>query len=142
MYFDFLDDSMVRSSLTPTTSPTFEAVVWMEDFFKTYGDAVPNADEIRLPIMTKKDVFDKYEHHFKSIVPPLPTVDYSRFINLWNAQFPNARKRPWCEIPGKCDTCYRIDKLRKTADDSITLKKLQDAHLMHRGGMFMKQRKA
>ena len=132
---------MTRSSLMPMSSPTLDALLWMENFFKTYGDAIPNADEIRLPVMCKKDVFDKYAHECSTVSPPLPAVDYSRFINLWNAQFPNCRRRPWCEIPGKCDTCYRIDKLRKTADDAIVLKKLQEAHLMHRGGMFMLQRK-
>lgn len=141
MYIFNADKEMLRASISPAKSPESEAIVWMEGFFDTYGDVVPNADETIIPVMAKKDVWNKYMEEFNGYRPPLPTVGYSRFINLWNALFPNVRKRPWCSIPGKCDTCWRIDKARKSAEDSYVLKALQAAHLLHRGGMFMLQRK-
>jgi hypothetical protein len=58
-----------------------------------------------------------------------------------NTLFPTCIKRPWVDIPGKCDTCYEIDRLRKSSEDSAVQLKCKEAHIMHRNGMFMLERK-
>ena len=90
--------------------------------------------------MQKQDVFKRYKNTMISSVPPRPHVKYSRFISLWNTVFPKCRRRPWCNVPGKCDICYEIDRMRREADDKIVLAKLQEAHHLHRAGMLMLER--
>ena len=40
----------------------------------------------------------------------------SKFYEMWANLFPKCKRSPWCDIPGKCDTCYEIDKLRRTEE--------------------------
>lgn len=72
--------------------------------------------------------------------PPRQTVSNNRFNKLWEVLFPKCRSRPWCDIPGKCNLCYEIDRQRHTEEDSIVQDMLKKAHLLHRGGMFMLER--
>lgn len=41
---------------------------------------------------------------------------------------------------GKCDTCYEIDKMRRTSNCAETQKQLKVAHHLHRGGLFNLER--
>lgn len=56
---------MVRAAMTPTSDVQSDCVIWLESYFKNYGDFAPNKNEVRLLIMQKQDVFDKYVHDFK-----------------------------------------------------------------------------
>ena len=131
---------MVRSAFCPLAESQQFAVNWMENYFDTYGDKAPNRDEIHLLIMQKADVYKLYAHEFQNSSPPRKVISYSRFLGLWNALFPKCINRPWCDIPGKCDICYEIDKQRRTSEDAVVQEKLREAHHIHRGGMIMLER--
>ena len=132
----------MKSSLVPLAERQQYAVLWMEDYFDKYGDQSPNSEETQLCIMHKSDVYKKYFHEMSNANPPREHVDYSLFNSLWNTIHPKSRSRPWCDIPGKCDTCFEIDSARRKSDDSIVQEMLQQAHHLHRGGLFMQERSA
>jgi hypothetical protein len=47
--------------MTPTSDVVqSDCVICLESYFKNYGDFAPNKNEVRLLIMQKQDVFDKY----------------------------------------------------------------------------------
>ena len=113
-------------------------VIWLERYFATYGDIAPNKDEIKLAICRKKEIFDVYVKDMET--GRRSTVEQHTFYEIWNALFPRAVSRPWCDIPGKCNTCYEIDRMRRESTDPNVQERLKEAHLMHRGGLFMLER--
>ena len=129
---------MVRAAQTPANDTDEQAVLWMESYCYRYGDFSPNSDEVKFSVMMKKDVYSKYESDMRA--SNRKPVQYTRFINLWNSLFPKCRSRPWCAVMGKCHVCAEIDRLRRVATSDIELQKLQECHMMHRGGMFMLER--
>lgn len=129
---------MIVACQTPLAETQQNCILWLERYFETYGDQAPNRDETHLLIMEKGDLFALYEKELKAT--NRPTVNYSRFIALWNTAFPTCINRPWCDIPGKCDTCYEIDRQRRTTEDAAVQTQLKHAHQLHRGGMFMLER--
>ena len=130
---------MVLAAMIPKSDVQADCALWLESYFKNYGDFAPNKNEVRLLIMQKKDVFNKYCHDFKLPVQR-PVVSRAKFYELWDKLFPNCVSRPWCDVPGKCYTCYEIDRLRRTSDDAKVQEKLKEAHHLHRGGLFMLER--
>jgi len=120
-----------------------ECIYWMDQYFSTYGDCIPNSEnEIKLAMMRNKDVYEKYCSDQRNMIPPKPRVDYSLFISFWKSLFPQCKSRPWCGIPGKCETCCEIDKLRRTTEDKLVQIKLQHAHHLHKGGLIELERGA
>ena len=134
------DEKMFRAALCPLADNQQLAIIWLEEYFLKYGDSAPNRDETHLLIMHKSDIYKRYVHELETSFPPRKFVSYSRFIALWNVLFPKYINRPWCDIPGKCDICYEIDKQRRTIEESIVQEKLKEAHHLHRGGLFMLER--
>ena len=49
--------------------------------------------------------------------------------------------RPWLNVPGKCDTCYEIDKVPRGTQDSKVLNACKQAHILHKAGMFARERR-
>lgn len=129
---------MVRAALTPLAEKQQHCKLWLEEYFAICGDNVPNEDEIRLSISEKKDVYEKYSRDCYRA--QIPIVDEKTFGNLWNVLFPNCVIRAYVDIPGKCNTCYHIDRLRREVNDEMVHRKLSEAHLLHRGGLFMLER--
>jgi hypothetical protein len=127
---------MVRCALTPF--PHRSCVTWLENHFEVYGDKAPNKHEIQLSVTMKKEVFQLYEREQHN--QGLESVQYNIFVNLWASLFPNVKSRPWVDVPGKCSTCYIIDRLRKTSEEKEVQRHIGLAHQMHRGGLFMLER--
>ena len=131
---------MAASSLTPTADMQHEAVIWMEDYFHTYGDFVPNrGDEIHVSLPDKKSLWNIYKDHQHS--NGLAFISLQKFYELWNTIFPRYTLREFVDIPGKCVTCYEIDSIRKNnKSDNRFLRAAKDLHLLHRGGCFQLER--
>jgi hypothetical protein len=127
---------MVRSAITPFQERA--CVIWLENHFEVFGDKAPNKHEIQLSVSIKKEVFEMYEEEQNKF--GLESVKYNTFVNLWGTLFPNVKSRPWVDVPGKCSTCYIIDRLRKTAEEREVQRHVGLAHQMHRGGLFMLER--
>lgn len=139
---EVVDCNMVRACLTPSSEVQADCVYWLDQYFNTYGDCIPNSEnEIKLAIIRKKEIYTKYAKNQSDMDPPKRSVSYPQFHSLWQSLFPNCQSRPWCGIPGKCETCCDIDKLRRTSEDSLVQKMCQQAHHLHKGGLIELQRK-
>jgi hypothetical protein len=137
---DLPSEDWCRSALTPTSEVSQWTTVWMQDYFDMC-DVSPDSEFVKVNASTKKDVYDKYVSEMTGIDTELKPMNYPRFLELWATVYPYCVKRTHCQIPGKCAICGYIDKQRRTACDRMTLLFLKKAHMMHRGGMFMQERK-
>jgi hypothetical protein len=133
---NFVEPHMIRAALMSKSDAHQYCVIWFEEYFRKYGDYAPNRDEVKLAITRKKEIYDLYVEDMKE----RPTVQQNKFYEIWNALFPRCVSRPWCDIPGKCNTCYEIDRMRRESRDGEVQEQLREAHLMHRGGLFMLER--
>jgi len=86
----------------------------------------------------KKDVWKTYTRQLSSFDK---LVALNRFYELWDGLYPLSINRSWVSIPGKCKICYYIDQMRRTSTSVSVQKALQHAHLLHRGGLFMLERR-
>ena len=105
------------------------AVEWLRNYFDVYGDDSPNSEETLVQIMLKGDLYKHYLIDMKG----QPIVSEPRFGELWNDLFLHCQHRSYC-------VCYEIDKQRRATSDRHQARMLKDAHLLHRGGMFMIER--
>lgn len=133
-------DEWLHAGFTPKAERQQTAVQWMSEFFKLCDNS-PNSEFVKVNEDTKKDVFQRYQNEVRDLDADAELVDYIQFCALWSRVYPYCVKRTHCSIPGKCWICAKIDKLRRTAEDRLTLLRLKEAHMLHRGGMFMQERK-
>lgn len=139
----FVDEDQVRACITPLSSTQRVAVQWLKDYFEVHGDNSPDSDETFIPVMLKQSVYELYVRQMQSSSTDTSVrkvVCASRFSEIWNVLFPKHKRRTYCDIPGKCDICYEIDRLRRQEHDNHTAQMLKEAHLLHRGGMFHLER--
>jgi hypothetical protein len=139
-FYAFIVEEWVQCALTPMSDRRQIAVFWMGEFFKLC-DQSPSSEFIRVNEDTKKEVFVRYQAETKELHPDTELLDYDAFCKLWLRIFPYCVKRVHCAIPGKCWVCAEIDRLRRCAEDRLTRLRLKEAHMLHRGGMFMQERK-
>ena len=111
---------------------TAMAVTWMEKYFDNFADKSPNSEFQRVNATFKEDVYNTYKSS-PLIQKTGQCITYNAFLELWSVLFPYAQKRPWCNIPGSCDTCYLIHKRGTESSDFIFQKHLRDLHTIHRG---------
>ena len=133
------DDNMISNSLLPANDSDINLSLWLEDCFLSYGDSASNRNVSFVASTFKKDIWELYNKEMKRLQKK--PVDESRFNEVWLACYPNFLVRPYANVVGKCDTCYKIDYQRRSATDKQTKEALRQAHLMHRGGMFMLERR-
>ena len=108
-------------------------------YFDTFGDKSPTCeDEIKVSVSMKKDVWETY---MRQLEKSDKKVSLPRFYELWDSLYPLSINRPWVNIPGKCSICYYIDQMRRKSTSVSVQKALQQAHLLHRGGLFMLERR-
>ena len=123
----------------PASEVQQSAYLWLANYVNTYGDHIPNSpDDINLHLLRRKDVYDEYCSQKTTVDEDI--VTYERFMALWRVLLPKAKSRPWCNVTGKCDTCFEINDRRRKAVSAVVLNKLQEAHCVHRGGLFMLER--
>lgn len=132
---------MVRAALTPKEDSHHHCSLWLEQYFDIYGDKMPNFDEIRVALMEVKDLYEQYKVDFAAQANnTIPIVTYETFCTIKSVLFPDCVMRSYTDIPGKCETCFRIDELRRKSSDETVQRKLSEAHHLHRGGLFMLER--
>lgn len=130
----------VRSSGTPLADRQQLCIAWLDNYFKAYSDKSPNSLLSKVSLTFKKDLHDLYVNQITPLSTP---VSYNRFLELWLVLFPYCINRPWCNVPGKCETCFMITEARtRHSNDIKKSKMLQQLHAIHRGGMFMLERNA
>jgi hypothetical protein len=133
------ESSIVRAALTPYASTQIFCTVWLQNYFKIFGDEAPNRQETYLCLCEKEDVYDIYEEELRKY-SNFEIVSYPRFTEIWNVLFPRVVIRKYCEVLGKCATCYEIDKRRKEVKCRVVAEALRIVQQMHRGGIVMPER--
>lgn len=135
------DESFVRNALTPFSERQRQCVWWLEDYFKIYADCDPDSDQKAVQVMQNKTLYMQYRKEVEQLGDG-EFVDESTFDELWRVLFPKYQKRNYCDIPGSCNVCYKIDRARRQESDRHTGKMWSEVHALHRGGMFMAERKS
>lgn len=72
------------------TEKTVEAINWLEVYASTYGDRMPNSDDILLPIKTLKDQIYK-SYKCDMIKERKKTISRSGLLSVWKNHFPNLK---------------------------------------------------
>lgn len=128
-----------RCAMTPLAEKQSLCIAWLDEYFKTYSDHSPNSLLSKVSLTFKKDLYDLYVRAMKE--QSVSVVTYQRFLKLWQVLFPYCINRPWCNVPGKCETCFMIQQARGVNGlDRKTALMLQKCHSIHRGGLFMLER--
>jgi hypothetical protein len=130
---------MIVAALCPHSDDQIKATTWIEEYFELFADKSPDSEEVQLAICFKKDVWRLYRKSRKQANEGF--ISYSLFVDLWNSLFPNYLIRPWLDVPGKCEVCYEIDTASRSTSDKAVQEALRQCHHMHRGGMFMQERR-
>lgn len=136
---------MVRAALMPLSDGQQFCATWIRNFFDKFGDHIPNSDTVRISLTSKTELHHLYTLHMQQISTEgyqIPVIQYTDFVNILNGAFPLCEFRSYCDIPGKCQTCYEIDQLRNSRKEAIAQEMLKTAHALHRGGLFMLERNA
>ena len=128
-----------KCAMSPLAEKQSLCITWLDEYFKTYSDHSPNSLLSKVSLTFKQDLYNLYVKAMKG--QSIPTVSYKRFLELWKVLFPYCINRPWCNVPGKCETCFMIQQARgKSGLDQRTSLMLQQCHAIHRGGLFMLER--
>ena len=128
----------VRAARTPNSAAQFQATIWLNNYFNNYADHLPNEEKAYVGVYYKLDLYQKYSTEMGEI--GIPILKSSLFYNLWRDLFPDALLRRKCNILGKCHLCSRIQSLRDKSRTRVMDEALRQAHLLHRGGLFMIER--
>lgn len=126
------------AGITASDSAHF-AVIWLRNYFDLC-DRSPDSDKTYVNVSEKADVYRLYVAEIKQLNTGEVFLQKNKFIALWSVLFPLCVRRPHCDIPGKCATCYEIDKIRRESEPRVIQQMCKEAHALHRGGLFMKER--
>jgi hypothetical protein len=135
---------MTIAAMTRNNGLHLRTVEWLSQYFFEHADSEPNRWEMRLDLCEKKDVWNYYMHEMQNSFAFLgsPThLDYTTFVSIWNNVFPWVKIRVYKQVSGKCWVCYWINELRKTSEDQSILLAAKKLHQLHRGGLYMLERK-
>jgi hypothetical protein len=104
---------------------------WLTNYISTYGDKMPNSDDVYLPIACEKlslwelMLSELEPLHSKEFLPEPNT-----FFQVWQKDFPHL-KIPQCVVLGKCDVCCDLNAKIATAKgrEKIQLQHQKKKHL-------------
>jgi hypothetical protein len=133
------DEDICVAAGVPLSDSAQFAVLWMKNYFDLC-DRSPSTDKTYVNVSEKSDVYNLYVGEFKQLNTGEPLLQKNKFLSLWAVLFPLCVKRPHCDIPGKCATCYEIDRIRRESEPKIIHEMCKQAHALHRGGLFMQER--
>jgi hypothetical protein len=142
-FYRFTDPEMCRLAITPGSDVVKFAKIWLQEYFRLYGDESPTIDEVHIAVHYKLDIYKDYKKFMEqTCTPARPVVSANKFRELWRAIYPEFLSRPYADVVGKCRICYSIQNIRQTATDAHSQIAAKEAHIMHRGGCFMLERDA
>lgn len=131
---------MLVSAMSTGNNRDMMTSEWLERFFELC-DQSPSSDFTRVPADKQIEIYERYIASIGTEKWESEPVDIARFGRLWNSLYPHCRYGQECRIPGSCSTCADIDRWRRTSTDEIIHKMCQEAHHIHRGGLFLLERK-
>ena len=135
-----LTTDMVAMLHIPNSPASFSCFAWMDSYFKTVGDCIPNSDgELHLEPITIKEVWTEYSTDFTDLGERL--LDVREFGSMWLHCFPYVKIREFKAVTGKCLTCAELTHARRTFKDKASRGTVTYMHALHRM-MYMNERKS
>jgi len=134
----YVDSNMTRAAMTPLSNIQQNVIVWIEDYGNSFGDFSPNSNDVALSASTKEEIYEDYKCSMSSFNEPY--ISLKVFLDLWNTLFPHYKLRKWCSIPHKCEICSDLDTIRRSSNIIAVREAAKQAHVLHRGGLFMLER--
>jgi hypothetical protein len=129
------------SAMSPGNHRDLMCTQWLEEFFELC-DHSPNSDFTRVPADEQREIYERYTVAMGTeeweFTQPINSIHFGQ---LWNTLYPYCRYGQECRIPGSCSTCADIDRWRRTSSDDIIHQMCKEAHHLHRGGLFLLERK-
>lgn len=140
---------MTQAAMTRNNLLHQRTIEWLAEHFFEHSDSEPNRLEVHVDLCDKADIYKIYKNEMKTyysyekdkIIADNHYLEYSKFIDIWNNVFPWVKIRVYKAVSGKCWVCYWINDIRKQAEDSAVLRAAKRLHQLHRGGLYMLERK-
>ena len=131
---DYYGLKMTRQELAAARIPNSVASItcyaWLARYFSMIGDDMSNRDEIHLEPTWIKDVWEEYSDNMKML--DVPYLSVNDFGKIWVNCFPYVKIREFKAVSGKCDTCMKLSKLRRTFHDARRREYVTMMHALHR----------
>jgi len=132
-----VDEDMVRAAGTARNDDTMVCSIWLKQYFEMC-DQSPSKRCTFVNVSEKSEVYKLYELEMKKLNSSY--LCKNSFLETWATLYPHCVRRPRCDILGKCATCYDIDRIRRCNEGRVIQEMCKQAHAIHRGGMFMRER--
>jgi len=131
---DYYGLKLTRQELAAARMPNSPVAVscyaWMARYFSMVGDDMSNSEEIHLEPTLIKDVWAEYREEMISY--GVKHLSVTAFGSLWTHCFSYVKIREFKAVSGKCDTCLKLSKLRRTFHDSRRREYITMMHAFHR----------
>ena len=90
-----------------------EALHWLEEFARFYGDRMPDSGNVMLPYKSRKiDIYKKYKDN--QTIDFLPSLSRSHFHKMWKTEFFRLKIKKTNSF-SKCNICTALERrLQKT----------------------------
>ena len=98
---------------------------------------MPNSDEIHLEPMHVKEIWEEYRETMTYLNSG--HISLESFRHLWIHCFPYVKIREFKAVSGKCETCMKLSKLRRTFHDDKRREYITMMHALHRSA-YMSER--
>jgi hypothetical protein len=106
-------------------------IAWLEDFFRSSGDFIPNrGGEIHIEKTEKVTIHEQYEADLQ--FSGVSIVSYTTFLHVWDNHFPHCKIRAFKAVSGKCTFCALLTDLRKNSQNRQFRQSITDMHALHR----------
>ena len=125
-----LSRQQLAAARIPNSVVAVSAYAWMARYFSLVGDDMSNCDEIHLEPTWIKDVWQEYVDDMK--MHSNPYLSDTDFGQLWIKCFPHVKIREFKAVSGKCETCMKLSKLRRTFHDARHREYVTMMHAFHR----------
>ena len=125
-----LSRQQLAAARIPNSVVSVSAYAWMTRYFSLVGDDMSNRDEIHLEPTWIKDVWQEYVDDMK--MHSNPYLSDTDFGQMWINCFPHVKIREFKAVSGKCETCMKLSKLRRTFHDARHREYVTMMHAFHR----------
>lgn len=131
-----LTEKQLHLACIPSTPKARQAYHWMTEFFAMTGDVAPNRDNlVQLPgFYTKSAIYDVFKNFITTIfkADEHDIASKTCFKKIWKTVYPRVTITRFCQVTGKCDTCYWIYDRQEHLGSSVDLQNLRKFAVVHK----------
>lgn len=127
-----LRDVNLNNMLLSRGSSTFIASAWMESFFQSVGDVMPNLGEIHFEKTERRAIYNCMVTELTDSSCHIKFLSYGRFCRLWKEQFSHVKIREFKAVTGKCHYCAILSEIRCSTKKREVRQRVSDYQALHR----------